>query len=172
MLLMIACSHATPARNDDPARFPTLAADDLNGREVSLPADFPGDPTLVFVAFKRQQQSDVNQWVAAMRLEQRPDVAWVELPTINAGFRIMKGFVDNGMRSGITDFASRARTISIYGQSDLMTPLGINTTSQVLALVVRPNGVIVEQVQGLPDAAKLSKLNTALGVRFGDLARP
>ena len=36
-------------------QFPSLDADDLNGRAVSLPQDFPGDPTIVFIAYKRNQ---------------------------------------------------------------------------------------------------------------------
>ncbi len=167
MASICACSLAqsTPP-NEGVHRFPVLEADDLNGRKVTLPADFPGDPTLVLVAFKQKQQTVVNEWVAAMQLDQRPDIPWVELPTINAGFKIIKGFVDNGMRSGITEFNSRARTISVYGQSDLMDPLGVTATSQVLALVVRPSGEILASVAGQPDTEKLERLNTALGVRF------
>jgi hypothetical protein len=35
-------------------QFPQLDADDLNGRSVSLPQDLPGDPTIVFIAYKRK----------------------------------------------------------------------------------------------------------------------
>ena len=33
--------------------FPSLTADDLNGWSLELPADFPGTPTVVFIANKR-----------------------------------------------------------------------------------------------------------------------
>lgn len=151
---------------DTQPMFPTLEADDLNGREVTLPGDFPGNPTLVFVAFKQGQQGAVNEWVAALDLADRPEVPWVELPTINKGFRVMKGFVDNGMRSGITATDARARTISIYGQSALMDPLGMESKDQIFTLVVRQNGEVLEMVRGAPDDNKISALSAAMGVMF------
>jgi hypothetical protein len=30
--------------------FPTVTADDLNGRSVTLPQEFPGETTIVFIA--------------------------------------------------------------------------------------------------------------------------
>ncbi len=43
--------------------FPPLTADDLNGRSLNLPADLPGKLTIVFIGYKREQQSNVNAWV-------------------------------------------------------------------------------------------------------------
>ena len=52
-------------------QFPSLDADDLNGRAFSLPQDFPGDPTIVFIAYKRNQQPSINAWVARLGLQER-----------------------------------------------------------------------------------------------------
>jgi len=65
-------------------QFPSLDADDLNGRAVSLPQDFPGDPTIVFIAYKRNQQPSINAWVARLGLQERGGPAWVELPVVGA----------------------------------------------------------------------------------------
>ena len=61
-------------------QFPQLDADDLNGRSVSLPQDLPGDPTIVFIAYKRNQQPSINDWVARLGLQERGGPAWAELP--------------------------------------------------------------------------------------------
>ena len=64
--------------------FPRLAARDLDGREVTLPAGLPGERNVVLIAFRRDQQKLVNSWVPW--LEQRaaadPRLRFVELPAI------------------------------------------------------------------------------------------
>ena len=94
--------------------FPTLMADDLNGRSLSLPADFPGKPTIVFIAYKRNQQPSINAWVERLGLRETGGPAWVELPVVGLGAVLFRRFVDNGMRSGIISTEMRARTITIY----------------------------------------------------------
>jgi hypothetical protein len=42
--------------------FPALKGADLNGRSLTLPGDFPGPISLVFVAFQMRQQVDVDSW--------------------------------------------------------------------------------------------------------------
>jgi hypothetical protein len=44
--------------------FPRLAARDLEGQVRSLPDDFAGTRNLVVVAFRREQQSMVDSWIA------------------------------------------------------------------------------------------------------------
>src|SRR5690349_792763 len=64
--------------------FPRLAARDLDGCEVALPAGLPGEWNVVIVAFRREQQDLVDSWVPW--LEQRaaadPRLGFVELPAI------------------------------------------------------------------------------------------
>ena len=64
--------------------FPRLAARDLDGREVTLPAGLPGERNVVLIAFRRDQQKLVDSWVPW--LEQRaaadPRLRFVELPAM------------------------------------------------------------------------------------------
>ena len=94
--------------------FPPLAADDLNGHSLNLPADLPGKPTIVFIAYKRKQQPNVNAWVEQLDLRETGGQAWVELPVARRGAVLSRSFVDKGMRLGITSPQIRARTITIY----------------------------------------------------------
>jgi hypothetical protein len=61
--------------------FPQLAARDLGGREVALPAGLPGERNVVLIAFRRDQQRLADSWVPW--LEQRaatdPGLGFVEL---------------------------------------------------------------------------------------------
>ena len=90
--------------------LPKLTADDLNGRILALPADLPGDPTIVFVAYKQNQQPQINAWVNRLDLQPEGGPAWVELPVVGQGAALIRSVIDNGMKSGITSKAMRART--------------------------------------------------------------
>lgn len=131
------------------ATFPTVTADDLNGDSKTLPADLPGDPTIVFIAYKQRQQPDVNTWVNALGLDPSRGAEFVEVPVVGSGAKLFRGMVDNGMRSGITDTAMRARTITLYENVNLVnTPLGFSGRNQIRVLVVRKNGEVLWSTSG------------------------
>jgi hypothetical protein len=46
--------------------LPQLAARDLSGREVALPAGLPGERNVVLIAFRRDQQQLVDSWVPGL----------------------------------------------------------------------------------------------------------
>ena len=125
--------------------FPTITTKDLNGRSVTLPQDFPADPTLVLVAFKQRQQIDINSWIDGMELKTGPlDGQWIELPTIAPSYRPFGGWIDNGMRSGIPDLKDRARTITIYrNRRSFLRRFGYSDIDRVYAMVVTRNGEVL-----------------------------
>jgi hypothetical protein len=79
--------------------FPQLAARDLSGREVTLPAGLPGERNVVLIAFRRDQQKLVDTWVPW--LEQRaaadPGLRFVELPAIGLQWEPARPAIDGGM---------------------------------------------------------------------------
>jgi hypothetical protein len=145
--------------------FPTLKGADLNGRSLTLPADFPGPFSLVFVAFKRRQQADVDSWrpfVETTR-KKRPSLAVFELPTIARGYRLMQFVIDNGMRSGISDPETRAATVTLYTNVKAFTrALGIRTTRQIAVLVVTPAGEVLGKVSGRYSTELAASINKVL----------
>lgn len=129
--------------------FPTVTADDLNGDSKTLPADLPGDPTIVFIAYKQGQQPDVNTWVYGLGLEPTQGAEFVEVPVVGRAARMMRSVVDNGMRSGITDTAMRARTITLYESVSLVNdPLGFSGRNEIRVLLVRKNGDVLWSTSG------------------------
>jgi hypothetical protein len=132
-------------------RFPAVKGSDLNGRSVSLPGDFPGPASLVFVAFEMRQQDDVDSWRPFILKLQKgdPSLAVLELPTLSRGYLLMRFVVDNGMRSGIRETEARASTITLYlDVKDFTRSLGLQTTQQIAFLVVKPSGEILAQTAG------------------------
>ncbi|MBL6637207.1 MAG: hypothetical protein ISP37_02740 [Planktomarina sp.] len=143
-------------------QFPLLDADDLNGRAVSLPQDLPGDPTIVFIAYKRNQQPSINAWVARLGLQERVGAAWVELPVVGRGAALFRNFVDNGMRSGITSTAMRGRTITIYSsQRAFNMALGIDGRDDIYTALVGRDGQVYVLIAGDVTAEKMAQLRAA-----------
>ena len=142
--------------------FPTLTADDLNGRSLSIPADLPGTPTIVFIAYKREQQPNINAWVDKLDLHETGGLAWVELPVVGLGAVLFRSFVDNGMRSGITSPEMRARTITIYSsRSAFNRALGIPGRGEIYVALVDPDGTVHALIAGDVTEAKVEQLRAA-----------
>ena len=142
--------------------FPTLTADDLNGRSLSIPADLPGTPTIVFIAYKREQQPNINAWVEKLDLHETGGLAWVELPVVGLGAVLFRSFVDNGMRSGITSPEMRARTITIYSsRSAFNRALGIQGRGEIYVALVDPDGTVHALIAGDVTEAKVAQLRSA-----------
>ena len=143
-------------------QFPPLDADDLNGRAVSLPQDLPGDPTIVFIAYKRNQQPSINAWVARLGLQELGGLAWAELPVLGRGVALFRTLVDNGMRSGITSTAMRGRTITIYpSQRAFNKALGINGRDEIYIALVGRDGQVHVLIEGDVTDEKIAQLRAA-----------
>ncbi len=163
-LALIAMLLAAPAAAQ--GEFPTVQADDLNGRSVTLPADLPGDPTVVFIAYKMNQQAAIDGWVQALGLDASQGTEFVEIPVVGVGTRLIKGFLDNGMRSGITDPDMRARTITLYEAPDFVNePLGFAGRDTIRVLVVRPSGEVLFATSGAVTAEAAAAVRAAYNNR-------
>ena len=129
--------------------FPTVTSEDLNGDEKTLPADLPGNPTIVFIAYKQRQQKDVNTWIYGLGLDPYQGAEFVEVPVVGTATRMIKSYVDNGMRSGITDTALRGRTITLYEGADFVNaPLGFQGRNDIRVLLVKQNGEVLWSTSG------------------------
>lgn len=100
-LLITGCSTTHPLRDPTGERFPTVAANDLNEKPVTLPDAFAGGTVLVLVGYKQNTQFDIDRWLLALA-QAKVDVKAIEVPTIPG---MLPGLyadqIDQGMRSGI-----------------------------------------------------------------------
>lgn len=146
-------------------QFPAVKGENLNKKEYQLPADFEGDLNIVFLAYYRQQQDDVNTWLDmadAIRKEQ-PKVKYYELPVLASFAPEMRNFIDNGMRSGIPDPAVRAITITLYlDQKAFMKSLHLEKMDQIHTIIVDRKGKIYWTGVGRHSADKEKSLRAAL----------
>lgn len=152
-------------REDRPGVFPVLAAETLRERKVRLPDDLKGERNLLLVAYEREQQADIDTWLAVLDTFALtpPAFAYYELPTISSGMGWMRAVIDGGMRQGIPDRAQRDRTITLYLDVEwFRTQIGTAGHDGIAALLVDREGTIHARWFGRYDDVAGAQLRAAL----------
>jgi hypothetical protein len=147
------------------AWFPPLAARDLDGHEVALPAGLPGQWNIVIVAFRRRQQELVDSWVPWLeeRAATTPGLRFVELPAIGMQWQPARPVIDGGMAAAIRDQQTRRRTLTVYTDLRRVTaPLGIGDQTTIWLFLVDRAGQVRWRGSGGWDAATAAALAAAL----------
>jgi hypothetical protein len=134
----------------DEHKLPMLHARDLNGHRRILPDDLPAKKTLLLIAFKRQQQESVDSWIGGLDLNSpHNNISWLELPLLHKGWKWIAPWINQGMRYGITEKKLRAHVVTIYtDRSSFLKAMGLTSTQLIAAVVVDPDGRILETVLG------------------------
>lgn len=150
---------------NDSTHFPVVEGKNLEGRTFRLPDDFEGDLNVVVVAFKREQQRDVDTWMTALNdlAARHTGVRVYELPTIGKQWTLLRGWIDGGMRRGIPSQAVREATITLYVDKDhFKRPLGIKSEDQIQLFLVDRGGRIHWQASGTHTDVALAGLTAYL----------
>jgi hypothetical protein len=145
--------------------FPAVSGENLNGKRFSLPADFQGPASFVAIAFAREQQTQVDGWLPAIKAARArvPALGGYEVPVLSRGVSLFRGFINGGMRRGIPDTATRATTITLYiDKRPFDESLAIATEAEITVLLVKPDGTILWRASGPCDAAKTAGLDAVL----------
>jgi carbon monoxide dehydrogenase subunit G len=146
-----------------PQTLSPLSGRALDGKEYELPGDLAKQHTFLVVAFRREQQRVVDQWLPwLIDLEQhRSDVAVYELPSSVYG--PARWFIDGGMTRGIPDVSARARTITVYTDvRKVADNLGLAGTDTIAVLLVERSGRILASEVGGFEKQKAERLAAAL----------
>jgi hypothetical protein len=147
------------------AYFPRVEGTNLEKRTFVLPEAFEADRNLVFIAFRREQQADVDSWTPflnELNLDARAVIRY-ELPTLNRSYRLVRSFIDGGMARGIPDKSVRATTITLYiDKGPFKRALGIAAEDRIVAFLVRRDGAITWRADGAFTAEAGASLEAAL----------
>ena len=136
---------------DTLGQFPGVDGSNLEGEHFKLPSDFKGASNVVLVAFQREQQADVDSWMPLLKSvgERRPDLRVYELPTLGRRYRMMRPFIDGGMRRGIPDSTVRAATITLYiDKAPFRESLRITDEDRICVLLVDRKGRVFWRAEG------------------------
>lgn len=150
---------------DTTVRFPRVEGRNLEGRHFALPMDFEGERNVVLVAFRREQQADVDSWLPFLKetAARRPDLRVYELPTLNRRYSLMRGFIDGGMQRGIPELATREATITLYiHKAPFRQALGITTEAHITTFLVTRDGRVLWRADGPMTAAAAASLGGVL----------
>ena len=155
-------------QNRDPAvkpHFPTIEGQNIDGRPFKLPDDFDGLYNIVLIAYSRQHQSDIDEWMPHARhlATAFPDIQVYELPVIRETAWFMREQLDYWMSSGISDSLARATTITLY--TDVQTfnqDLNFPDTDEIGIALVDRFGNVVWRERGECTEAKLENLENSI----------
>ncbi|MCU0313291.1 MAG: hypothetical protein MUC84_04435 [Solirubrobacteraceae bacterium] len=148
-----------------PSRFPAVDARGLDGRAYRLPADLPGERCVALVAFRREQQADVDTWLPGLLAlaAERPGLAVVEIPVLGRRWTPARALIDGGMRAGIGDPEACARTLTAYTDTGrVQRALGLRGDGEIAVVLAGRDGRIAWQRTGPCREAALASLVEAL----------
>ena len=146
-------------------RFPHLAARDLEGRALELPDGFSGESNLVIVAFRREQQTMVDSWVAWWETfaAEDPLLRCYEIPVIATRWSPARPVIDGGMAQAVRAQEARRRTLTVYTDVRRVTDaLAIDSTDTVTVLLVGADGRVRWRTTGPATEHATSELRAAL----------
>ena len=132
-------------------RFPTVKGSNLAGKEYTLPADFEGELNIVAVAFQMWHQDEVNTWMPLLEQmeHQVPGLRAYELPVLRSMNRVSQWMIDQGMRGGIPDLATRSRTITLYTDKErFRQALELSNENHIYVLLVDRHGEVLWRTEG------------------------
>ncbi|MEO5926651.1 MAG: hypothetical protein ABIR70_22745 [Bryobacteraceae bacterium] len=153
------------AQDSKSAVFPALEADNLNKQKLQLPGDLAGDLNLLLIGFQREQQTDIDTWLAPLPgvVIRHPNLAYYELPVIDRTNFMLRWVINTGMRGGIPDKQQRARTVTLYlDKKPFRAALQIESENTIHALLINKKGEVMWRAQGRADEGKLESLEAFL----------
>ena len=145
--------------------FPRVTGRNLENREFTLPRDLEGELNVVLVAYERWQQDVIDTWTPHLgRLAAEfSGLRVYELPVISFAMRMMRVWIDGGMRYGIPDKAVRETTITLYTNvSAFNRALGLGSTRTIYVLLVDRQGRVLWRGQDGFDPQQFAALRTAV----------
>lgn len=129
-----------------------------------LPDALDGKIAILLVAFRRSAQAMVDSWMesAQERYGDDPDIALLEVPMLGGGWRMISGFIDDGMRAGIPA-AHHDLVATCYGDaSRFRQELGIDDPSVAHVFLLRRDGGIVWRTSAFASPASLAALHAQI----------
>jgi hypothetical protein len=150
--MMSGCAASSVRMLGPPGKkIPQVTGQNLHRDRVRFPEDIKGRPTLLLIAFRHEQQRDIDTWLSRLDELQgaAPDLKVLELPVLGRAYVIMRPVIDGGMRSGIPDPDARARTVTLYtNKRSFRKALGLGPEDRIYAVLVSQTAEILQVEEG------------------------
>ncbi len=132
-------------------KLPTVKGSNLKRQKMIFPDDFAGAINLVFIAFLRRHQDLIDEWVPFVEqlAREKPELHYYEFPTLPRKGLIYRTFLNEGMRAGIPNDATRARTITLYVEKrTFREALAIDTEQNIWLFLFDKSGNVLWRIEG------------------------
>lgn len=142
-LVLVGCQSTFTRRSPVGERLASVDGQSLAGKQVRLPQDVVGEPTLLLVGYVQRAQFDIDRWLLGLT-DGRVEVRVYEVPTI-AGWLpgLFSSAIDNGMRRGIPE-EDWAAVVTVYDGADrVVAQTGNENPSNGRILLLDRGGRIV-----------------------------
>ncbi len=146
-------------------KLPRVEGSNLARKKMTFPDDFEGEINLVFVAFQRWHQDVIDEWAPFVEelAQSHANLSFYEFPTLPARGAIYRTFLNEGMRAGIPDKATRARTITLYlDTSAFRKALGIDSDRQMWVYLFDRAGEVLWRAEGRVSDEKIEAIRRLL----------
>jgi ATP10 protein len=146
-------------------KLPTVKGRNLLRQRMIFPDDFAGEVNLVFIAFLRSHQDLIDAWVPFVaQLSQRyARLHYYEFPVLANRGALYRTFLNEGMRAGIPDEATRARTVTLYlDKQGFRNALDIDNERQMWIYLFDRRGQALWRAAGQYTTQKATDLSAAL----------
>ncbi|MEM7115126.1 MAG: hypothetical protein AAF614_21990 [Chloroflexota bacterium] len=145
--------------------MPRVEGHNLLRQKMAFPQDFTDEFNLVFIPFQQWQQRDVDSWVPLAEWLEReiPYFNYYEFPTLPRNNPIYRFMLNEGMRAGIPDSATRARTVTLYlDKQQFRTDLDIASEDEISVMLFDGFGQLLWRTTGPYTLEKATELNRVL----------
>ena len=147
-------------------KLPKVKGSTLARQKMVFPDDFKGEVNLVFIAFLRWHQDLIDEWVPFVEelAGEYPNLHYYEFPTLPQRGFIYRTFLNEGMRAGIPNKATRARTITLYiNKTAFRKALQIDNEQNIWLYLFDKSGQVLWRTEGRYTEEKAQALRDALG---------
>jgi hypothetical protein len=132
-------------------QLPNVSGYNLEREKMNFPADLGAPLNLVFIAFQRWHQDVIDGWVpfVAELSQKHSGLNYYEFPTLARGNLLYRTLLNEGMRAGIPNRATRVRTITLYlDKGQFRQALDIPTEQEVWLYLFDQKGAAIWRVAG------------------------
>ncbi len=164
---MIGAGENSKIEANKDSYFPKITGIDLDGKKQELPTVFKNKFNLVIVAFKREQQAEVDTWIKAAEpiLKENSNLSFYEIPLIYELSSFSRMWVNNGMRLGIPDEVARKRTITVYTNREEFFRITKMQEDKIYALLIDASGKILWKAEGVTNNANVAAIKKIISTR-------
>lgn len=146
-------------------KLPQVKGSNLARQNMVFPDDFGGETNLVFIAFLRQHQDQIDEWVPFVEqlVQEFPGLEYYEFPTLPGRGFVYRTLLNEGMRAGIPSEATRKRTITLYlDKAAFRKALDINDERNMWLYLFRRSGEVLWRTEGRINEEKSAALREHL----------